>query len=113
MLIIPLIHAPTFTAVADTDARQNTYREMQRYRQALNDMVCEKSKNDLGSVTWEVSRGNGIHIHWQYLPVATDLLSKGLFEAAFKVEAENLKYPKFERPARDDGENEAGDYFRI
>ncbi|CRG90727.1 CWF19-like protein 1 [Talaromyces islandicus] len=113
MLIIPLIHSPTFTAVADTEARQNTYREMQRYRQALNDMVRDKSKSGLGSVTWEVSRGNGIHIHWQYLPVATDLLSKGLVEAAFKVEAENLKYPKFERPAREDGENEAGDYFRI
>ncbi|KAH8705532.1 CwfJ domain protein [Talaromyces proteolyticus] len=113
MLIIPLIHSPTFSAISESEARQNSYNEMRRYRSALNDMVRERTKGGLGSVTWEVSRGNGIHIHWQYLPISTDLLSKGLVEAAFKVEAENLQYPKFERPASDDGVNEAGDYFRV
>ncbi|EED22072.1 CwfJ domain protein [Talaromyces stipitatus ATCC 10500] len=113
MLIIPLIHSPTFSSIADPEARRSTYDEMQRYRVALNDMVREKSKSSLGSVTWEVSRGNGIHVHWQYLPVASDLISKGLVEAAFKVEAENLQYPKFKSSANDDGANEVGDYFRV
>jgi hypothetical protein len=113
MLIIPLIHSPTFTSIADPEARKSTYAEMQRYRIALNDMVREKSKSSLGSVTWEVSRGNGIHVHWQYLPVASDLIAKGLVEAAFKVEAENLQYPKFTSSSNDDGANEIGDYFRV
>jgi Protein similar to CwfJ C-terminus 1/Protein similar to CwfJ C-terminus 2 len=113
MLIIPLIHTPTFSAISEPDARQSTYDEMQRYRGALNDMVREKSKSKLGSVTWEVSRGNGIHVHWQYLPVASDLVSKGLVEAAFKVEGENLDYPKFKSSSKDDGADEVGDYFRV
>ncbi|OKL61546.1 hypothetical protein UA08_03450 [Talaromyces atroroseus] len=113
MLIIPFIHAPTFSAITEPDARQSTYNEMQRYRVALNDMAREKAQNKLGSVTWEVSRGNGIHVHWQYLPVASDLVAKGLVEAAFKVEGENLDYPKFKPSAGDDGASEVGDYFRV
>lgn len=113
MLIIPLIHAPTFTAIPEPESRQSTYNEMQRYRFALNDMIREKSDNKLGSVTWEVSRGNGIHIHWQYLPVASNMMTKGLAEAAFKVEAENLNYPKFKSSSDDDSVNEVGDFFRV
>ena len=113
MLIIPLIHSPTFTSIADPEARKSTYDEMQRYRNALNNMVRKKSKSSLGSVTWEVSRGNGIHVHWQYLPVASDLIAKGLVEAAFKVEAENLQYPKITSSSNEDGANEVGDYFRV
>lgn len=113
MLIIPLIHAPTFTSITEPDGRQSTYDEMQRYRVALNDMVRARSSSKLGSVTWEVSRGNGIHVHWQYLPADLDMVAKGLVEAAFKVEAENLKYPKFKPSPGDDGANEVGDYFRV
>jgi hypothetical protein len=113
MLIIPFTHSPTFTAISEPDARAATYHEMQRYRGALHSMLSQRAKKGLGSVTWEVSRGNGIHIHWQFLPVPADLVTRGLVEAAFKVEAENLKYPKFERSTREDGENEAGDFFRL
>ncbi|KAL1966903.1 hypothetical protein VTN77DRAFT_3647 [Rasamsonia byssochlamydoides] len=113
MLIIPLIHSPTFSAISEPDARLATYREMQRYRSALHAMLQKRTKGELGAVTWEVSRGNGIHIHWQFLPVPSDLVAGGLVEAAFKVEAENLHYPKFERRTREDGENEVGDFFRV
>lgn len=113
ILIIPLIHSPTFSAISEPDARSATYREMQRYRSALHAMLQKRTKGELGAVTWEVSRGNGIHVHWQFLPVPSDLVDRGLVEAAFKVEAENLQYPKFERPTKEDGENEVGDYFRV
>lgn len=113
ILIIPLIHSPTFSAISEPDARSATYREMQRYRSALHSMLQKRTKGELGAVTWEVSRGNGIHVHWQFLPVPSDLVDRGLVEAAFKVEAENLQYPKFERSTREDGENEVGDYFRV
>lgn len=113
MLIIPLIHSPSFSAIADPEARRDTYAEMQRYRGALDSLIHEKSENSLGSVTWEVSRGNGVHVHWQYLPIASDLISKGLVEAAFKVEAENLNYPSIESVAEDKGPDEVGDYFRV
>ncbi|OAX84696.1 hypothetical protein ACJ72_00938 [Emergomyces africanus] len=109
MLIIPLTHAPTFDAI--TESREDTIKEMQRYRSALHSMLDEKSNGELGAVTWEVSRGNGIHIHWQFLPMPANLICRGLVEAAFKVEAENLSYPKFEKT--DIQTLEKADYFRV
>lgn len=114
MLIIPFTHSPTLSLITEPDTRRATYNEMQRYRSSLHRMLQHRTKGELGAVTWEVSRGNGIHVHWQFLPVSSDMVSKGLVEAAFKVEAENLQYPKFEKPASpDDPSNEPGDYFRV
>ncbi|EEH05803.1 CwfJ domain-containing protein [Histoplasma capsulatum G186AR] len=111
MLIIPLTHAPTFDAITESDSQTATTKEMQRYRTALHAMLDEKSNGELGAVTWEVSRAKGIHIHWQFLPVPSDLISRGLVEAAFRVEAENLNYPKFRK--EDSKALEKGDYFRV
>lgn len=114
MLIIPLTHSPTLNAITEPETRLATYKEMQRYRDSLHSMLQNRAKGELGAVTWEVSRGNGIHIHWQFLPVPADMVSKGLVEAAFKVEAENLQYPKFDTPRTEsDGSTEPGDYFRV
>ncbi|KAL4765847.1 CwfJ domain protein [Aspergillus foveolatus] len=125
MLIIPFNHAPALNTITDTSSRHATWTEMQRYRAALHSMIQQKSKGSLGAVTWEVSRSNGIHIHWQFLPVPADLIKRGLVEAAFKVEAENLKYPKFESPSAStsslpqpgsegqDPSAEPGDFFRL
>ncbi|OJD19003.1 hypothetical protein AJ78_01032 [Emergomyces pasteurianus Ep9510] len=111
ILIIPLTHSPTFDAITELDSRTATIKEMQRYRSALHSMLNEKSNGELGAVTWEVSRSNGIHIHWQFLPMHANLISRGLVEAAFKVEAENLSYPKFEKT--DNTVLEKADYFRV
>ncbi|KAE8373081.1 CwfJ C-terminus 2-domain-containing protein-like protein [Aspergillus bertholletiae] len=121
MLIIPFTHTPTLSSIPDQESRLSTYTEMQRYRQALHAMLKSKTNNDdnndaapLGAVTWEVSRGNGIHTHWQFLPVPASLVARGLVTAAFKVEAENLKYPKFESPSSSsDPSAEPGDFFRV
>lgn len=117
MLIIPFTHSPTLTSMPDAQTRKNTYTEMQRYRNALHQMLTAKSDHALGAVTWEVSRGSGIHLHWQFLPVPVALLREGLVEAAFKVEAENLSYPRFAAVAAaasaSDGSNESGDFFRV
>ena len=113
ILIIPLSHSPTMTSISDTEIRSATHNEVQRYRQALHSLLMDKSRDGLGSVTWEVSRAEGIHIHWQFLPVTSDLITKGLVEAAFKVEAENEKYPMFKTKEIGDGAAEKGDYFRV
>ncbi|KAL2810832.1 CwfJ C-terminus 2-domain-containing protein-like protein [Aspergillus granulosus] len=121
MLIIPFNHTPTLNSITDTASRKETYAEMNKYRSALHSMLHARSRGSdapLGAVTWEVSRSSGIHTHWQFLPVPANLVSRGLVEAAFKVEAENLKYPKFERPTFDtDGQSdpsaEPGDFFRL
>ncbi|OJJ45410.1 hypothetical protein ASPZODRAFT_17626 [Penicilliopsis zonata CBS 506.65] len=114
MLIVPFSHSPTLNLITDPEARSSTFREMQRYRDALHSMLRSRGSADaLGAVTWEVSRGNGIHVHWQFLPVPADLVSRGLVEAAFKVEAENLRYPKFEKPSSQDEATEPGDFFRV
>ena len=112
MLIIPLTHAPTLAAVSERSSQTATYSELQRYRSALNSMLQAKAANKLGSVTWEISRDRGVHFHWQYLPVPVDTIDKGLVEAAFKVEAENEKYPSIQ--TRDIGEGIGqGEYLRV
>ena len=113
ILIIPLSHSPSLASITPLESRQTTYQEMYRYRVALQDMLLSQSSGITGAVTWEVSRSEGIHIHWQFLPVSADLVRKGLVEAAFKVEAENEKYPVFEAKDIGDGTNQIGDYFRV
>ncbi|KXT13470.1 hypothetical protein AC579_4238 [Pseudocercospora musae] len=118
MLIIPLQHAPTIRAL-DSENREATHTEMKRYRTALHNMCSAKSTRgesgeaQLGAVTWEISRGGGVHLHWQFLPVPVDMVKKRLVEAAFVTEAENRKYPKFLKEG-DAGLEEAreGHYFR-
>ncbi|KAA8644392.1 hypothetical protein EYZ11_002769 [Aspergillus tanneri] len=113
MLIIPFTHSPTLNSISDAESRLSTYNEMQRYRTALHSMLQHRANGTLGAITWEVSRGNGIHIHWQFLPVPSDLIRRGLVDAAFRVEAENLKYPKFESTGAGDPSSEPGDFFRV
>lgn len=99
ILIIPFEHSATLSAIADTDARTATYKEMIKYQKALQDMLVQRIRTEsggdptLGAITWEVNKANGIHLHWQFMPIPLDLISRGLVEAAFKVQAENEKYP--------------------
>lgn len=119
MLIIPLQHTPTLASIPDKSARHSTETELQRYRNALHDMLSSKSRDkdgraQLGAVTWEISRNGGVHLHWQFLPVPLDLISRGLVEAAFDVEAENLQYPPFAKSSTAVAEaEEGGDYFKV
>ena len=118
LLLIPLQHSATLATIPDKEAQRTTAAELQRYRNALHDMLAAKSKaeegrSQLGSVTWEISRGGGVHLHWQFLPVPIDLIQRGLVEAAFDVEAENLSYPKFAKTAAEIDEAGQGDYFKV
>jgi Protein similar to CwfJ C-terminus 1/Protein similar to CwfJ C-terminus 2 len=113
ILIIPLTHSPTLASIEEPEARENTLAEMHKYRSALQNMLrtrSAKGEQPLGAVTWEVSRRGGVHTHWQFLPVSAQMAQKGLVEAAFRVEAENRKYPKFvDRQSVKEGE----DFFRV
>jgi hypothetical protein len=112
-LIIPLTHSPTLALIPDEDnAREKTYAEMNSFKIAMEKMISKASDNKLGAVTYEISKGNGVHTHWQFIPVSGELIRKGLVEAAFRVEAENLSYPSFE--TRDPGVGQSdGDFFRL
>ncbi len=112
MLIIPLTHAPTIALIPEEGQAAKTYAEMNRYKNALQSMVASKSDNKLGAITYEISRENGVHTHWQFLPMPETLIRKGLVEAAFRVEAENTSYSAFQ--ARDPGLGQGdGDFFRV
>ncbi|KAI9819101.1 MAG: hypothetical protein M1826_001193 [Phylliscum demangeonii] len=115
VLIIPVSHSATLAEMADAAERDATFAEMMRYRRALHDMVVSYSAGRLGTVTWEVNRRVGVHAHWQFLPLGDDLIGKGLVEAAFKVEAENDKYPAFatEDASTITAVSETGDFFRV
>jgi hypothetical protein len=107
-LIIPMAHKPTLSLIPEAE-RLSTLTEMHKYRRAMQDMLTSKSNGELGAVTWELSRAGGFHTHWQFLPLPVDLIKRRLVEAAFKVEAENYKYPSFEKGEPD----ESTDYIRL
>jgi hypothetical protein len=112
LLIIPLEHLPTLSAMEEDD-RRATYAEMQRYRASINSMLNSLGGGEYGSVTWEVSKSSLPHTHWQYLPVPVDLIRKGLVEAAFKALGENLHYPAFTKEDVGDGFEVTSDFFRV
>ncbi|KAK2036113.1 hypothetical protein LZ31DRAFT_561369 [Colletotrichum somersetense] len=118
VIITPLAHTPTVhhsgvDSYAPEEA-EKTHKEMTRFREALQAMVSTKSSHKLGAITWEISRGRNIHAHWQFHPVPADFVYKGLVEAGFRVEAENLKYPEFEdRELSYEEQADFGDYFRL
>ncbi|KAB5580187.1 cwfJ domain-containing protein [Coniochaeta sp. 2T2.1] len=117
MVIVPLIHAPTITVAGMGEADANrTFAEMSRFKEAIQAAVSSRSGRRLGGVTYEINRGRGIHAHWQFCPVPAEMVSKGLVEAAFRVEAENQKMPKFEVkdfavPPEEEGG--MGDFLRV
>ena len=111
-LIIPLSHSPTLALIPEEESKNNTYIEMNKYKEALQKMIAQRSENKLGAVTYEISKGNGVHTHWQLIPMPIETIQKGLVEAAFRVEAENLQYPAFEVRDPEIGQND-GDFFRV
>lgn len=113
VLIMPLAHSATLASITPLETRVTTFKEMTRYRHALQRLLGAKANGSLGAVTWEISRAGGIHVHWQFLPVPADLVSRGLAEAAFKVEAENEHYPAFEADSIGNGIGITEDFFRV
>lgn len=114
MVIVPLIHAPTITAAAmGQEDAERTFKEMTRFRESMQAAVSARSKRKLGAVTFEINRTRGIHAHWQFCAVPTELITKGLVEAAFRVEAENMKLPKFEVKDFGLGDEVEGEFFRV
>ena len=113
ILIIPMAHIPKLSLIPDPDLRQNSIREMSRYRKALETMIGRLCGSRLGSITWEIGRRAGVHDHWQFLPIPVDLIDRGLLDAAFMVEAENEKYPILRREEIVDYKNDGvSDFFR-
>ncbi|CAK7203671.1 hypothetical protein SEUCBS139899_006413 [Sporothrix eucalyptigena] len=130
MIIVPLSHAATITpgamhsdaagAASGQVVANKTYREMTRFRETLQAMLASRSSQKLGAVTWEISRQRNVHVHWQLVPVPASLVVGGLVEAAFRVEAANLKLPglvedKSGSQVDEKGEFQPidGDYFRV
>lgn len=117
-IIIPLPHAPTIPSMGPTSDPSSdavrTYTEMTRFRESIQAMISTKSAHKLGVVTWEISRDRNIHLIWQLIPLPAEMIQTGIAEAAFRVEAENQKYPSFQ--AKDlalEEQASFGDYFRI
>lgn len=113
-IITPLTHAASLSgaAMAEDEAKR-TFREMRRFRESLQGMVASLSKRRLGAVTWEINRARNIHVHWQFLPVPADMVSKGLVEAGFRVLAEDLKLGKFEVKDFETADEVPGNYLRV
>jgi hypothetical protein len=118
IIIAPLAHESTIASMGPVSDPESvsvkTYKEMNRFRDALQAMVAKGSSFRLGGVTWEISRSTGIHVHWQFLATPADLIKSGLVEEAFKVEAQNFSYPHFQEDELPlEKQAEFGDYFRV
>ncbi|KAK7730005.1 hypothetical protein SLS53_009120 [Cytospora paraplurivora] len=114
MLIAPQEHVSTVSRAAmGQDVADRTFAEMSRFRESLQAMVSTKSKHKLGAVTWEINKVAGIHAHWQFMPITADMVKKGLVEAAFRVEAENLHLPALIVKDFGISDEVPGDYIRI
>lgn len=117
-IIIPLPHAPTIASlgsVAEPDSEASrTYKEMERFRDAIQATVSSKSGHKLGAITWEISRDRNVHLIWQMIAVPADMVQKGIAEAAFRVEAENQQYPPFDvKDLEPEEMRDYGDFFRV
>ncbi|PHH88063.1 hypothetical protein CDD83_8048 [Cordyceps sp. RAO-2017] len=117
-IITPLPHAPTIARIGSvTDPASEAVRthvEMSRFREALQAAIAAKSSHKLGAATWEISRERNVHLIWQLVAVPAELVQKGLAEAAFRVEAENRKYPALEaRELSLEQQAGYGDFFRV
>ncbi|KAL8366976.1 hypothetical protein RB595_009159 [Gaeumannomyces hyphopodioides] len=124
LIMVPLPHAPMLTTAGmGPDEAAGAFKEMTRFREALQAMIATRSGRRLGSVAWEINRKRGIHAHWQLMPVPADMVRSAaggdktggpsLVEAAFAVEAENLKLPKLEMRDFGIGDEVEGDFFRV
>ncbi|KAK2600265.1 hypothetical protein QQS21_004984 [Conoideocrella luteorostrata] len=117
-IIIPLPHAPTISSMGSTtdptsDAVR-AYNEMNRFRESLQAMISQKSSHKLGAITWEISRDRNIHMIWQLIALPATMVQTGIAEAAFRVEAENQKYPAFQtKELALEEQASYGDYFRV
>ncbi|KAG6007163.1 hypothetical protein E4U21_006266 [Claviceps maximensis] len=117
-IIIPLPHAPTIPSMGSTtdptsDAVR-AYNEMTRFRESLQAMISHKSSHKLGAITWEISRARNVHLMWQLIALPAHTIQTGIAEAAFRVEAENQKYPTFQtKDLTLEEQASQGDYFRV
>ncbi|KAK4498087.1 hypothetical protein PRZ48_010743 [Zasmidium cellare] len=119
MLLIPMEHAATFTTFEQEENAMKAMAEMQRWRDSLHSLISAKSsagedgEAQLGAVTFYISRDQGLHMHWQFLPMPVDLIKKNMVEAAFDVQAENFKYAKFAKTPEDIAAAEKGEFFKV
>jgi len=114
LIITPLAHTPSLNAsVMTPEDLQNTYKEMKRFRESLQNMVAAQSSRKLGAVTWEINRARNIHVHWQFLPVPREMVRGGLVEAGFQVLAKDMNMGKFVTKQFETADEVEGDYLRV
>ncbi|EGS16962.1 uncharacterized protein CTHT_0072860 [Thermochaetoides thermophila DSM 1495] len=113
-IIAPLNHAASISrASMAEDEASRTFAEMTRFRESLQGMVSKLSQRRLGAITWEINRARNIHVHWQFVPIPTELIAKGVVEGAFRVMANDLKLGNFVSQEFGTADDMPGDYLRI
>ncbi|OAA48716.1 CwfJ domain protein [Metarhizium rileyi] len=117
-IIIPLPHAPTISSMGSTSDPTSdavrAYKEMSRFRESIQAMIAARSSHKLGVVSWEISLDRNIHLIWQLMPLPAEMIQNDIAEAAFRVEAENQKYPSFvTRELTLEEQPTFGGYFRV
>jgi hypothetical protein len=85
ILIIPFSHTPMLQTIEDLDSRKETVTEMKQYKSALEKFFAAHGAT---AIAFEVRRINGIHAHWQVVPVKKELVER--IDAAFDEAAKDI-----------------------
>jgi hypothetical protein len=106
ILIITILHAPTVNAIEDPGERSAARSEMWRYKTAIENMLADRG--GVGAVTFEIRRQNGVHAHWQLVPISLEKISQ--VHCAFDDAAAAMGKSFVEDS--DGGDDDNGDAFR-
>ncbi|KAI5853571.1 CwfJ C-terminus 1-domain-containing protein-like protein [Tricharina praecox] len=110
ILIIPFSHTPMLQTIEDPESRKATVAEMKRYLSTLEKFFAAHGAT---AVAFEVRRVNGIHAHWQVIPVKKELVER--IDAAFDDAAKDIAHSFEDEHTTtttthdDDGEEDAAD----
>jgi len=115
VMIIPHYHAADEVAqgMRPPEEVAAEFAEMNKFRNALSQMIGSKSAGNLGAVCWEVNRTGIRHHHWQLMAVEAEQIRKGVVDAAFKVSRERNEYAVFQTCDPDGQPPQKSDYFRF
>ncbi|EPX74451.1 CwfJ family protein [Schizosaccharomyces octosporus yFS286] len=103
VLIIPIAHTSALSLLSDS-SYQNTVDELHRFRKAVTQMY---NAHNSDAIVYEISRANGVHVHWQVIPIPKDLSPKAL--EYFNNQAKESGFTFEERDLRSHELN----YFRV
>lgn len=92
-IIIPIDHVSTLRSPGDNVVENETYLEMDRFRQSVVAALAEKYPHYV-LISFEINREDNVHLHVQLLPIHSSLLDTFERELETKTALNNEKFQR-------------------